>query len=85
MPNTEEMVGKLVESIRSAPDRREGEAALQFASGYIGALDDFKLITPEESREARAAVMNARSAGEYEAPRLTNAEVSAILTSGDGL
>jgi hypothetical protein len=85
MPNTKEMIGKLVESIRSAHDRREAEAALQFASGYIRALDDFKLITPEESREARAAIMNARSVGEYEALRPTEAEVSAIRTSGDGL
>lgn len=62
----------LVESIQSAPDRTEANAALEFASGYIRALDDFTLITPDESREARAAILNARSAVKYDALRGDN-------------
>ncbi|WP_430231820.1 hypothetical protein [Paraburkholderia tropica] len=80
MPNTKEVIEKLVASIRCATDRREAESAIRFASGYIRALDDFRLITAEESREARAAIMNARCAGESEAVRFTE-----IVTSGDGL
>lgn len=85
MPNTKEMIVKLVKSIRSAPDRREAEHALDFASGYIRALDDFNLITPEESREARTELMNARSASDYETGRITHAEAASNRAFGDGL
>lgn len=67
MPGTKEMIGKLIGSIRSARDRREAERTLGFASGYIRALGELKIIMLEESRGTRAAIMTARSAGDYEA------------------
>lgn len=59
MANAAEMIGKLVETIRSAHDKQEADKATLFASGYIRALDDFNLITPEESRSARTALRDA--------------------------
>lgn len=62
MPNIEEMLGKLIESIRSAHDKQEANKATLFASGYIRALDDFNLITQEESISARSLLSDTSDA-----------------------
>jgi hypothetical protein len=61
MPTTDEMLKKLADSVRIAHDEREANSALGFASGYVRALDDFSLITPEESQTARKLLRETRN------------------------
>lgn len=62
MPNVTAMISKLVESVRSAHDERTADEALRFASGYVRALDDFDLITSDQSQSARGLLMETRNA-----------------------
>ncbi|MFB9127794.1 hypothetical protein ACFFYR_33275 [Paraburkholderia dipogonis] len=62
MATPDEMLSKLVESVRTAHDAWEADEALKFASGYVRALDDFALITADQSAATRKLLLDTRQA-----------------------
>jgi hypothetical protein len=62
MATADQMISKLAESVRTAHDEREANEALRFASGYLRALDDFGIVTAEQSATARKQLVETRQA-----------------------
>ena len=62
MATADEMIYKLDESVRCAHDEREADEALGFASGYLRALDDFSIVTTDQSAAARKLLVETRQA-----------------------